>query len=304
VRLPIYAAAVVSTSTSRVVRSRAQAVQGAPLGPGSVLWRVAGDGRSLLTGTAAGLMQLMLPGLGAGVIDHSDFYNDPWGRILRSIPQIWGTIFAADPDEGSSRGKAIRDLHPDIKGVDDQGRRYHALDPDVFWWAHATFTWEFLRAADLFFPLPLVQREKEQLYAESVTWYQRYGVSDRPVPPDLAAFERRFAEICADVLELTPAIEEVLHPRDPKPLPPSRLPSALAFTEPTVLKLRGEVLRLTTIGSLPDIVRRRFDLPWTNRDRARFLALALAIRGLGAAVDSGRFDVLFPPDTPHRPPAA
>ena len=42
-------------------------VEGAPLGPGSLLWATAGDPRSLLTGTAAGIMQLMLPGLGAGL---------------------------------------------------------------------------------------------------------------------------------------------------------------------------------------------------------------------------------------------
>ena len=277
-------------------------VQGAPLGPGSVLWRVAGDGRGLLTGTAAGIMQLMHPGLGAGVVDHSAFFTDPWGRILRSIPQIWGTIFSADDGEGDQRGRAIRDLHPHIKGTDDQGRRYHALDPDVFWWAHATFTWEFLRAAELFFPFPLRRREQEQLYLESITWYQRYGVSDRPVPSDLTAFERRFDEICRTELELTPAAARALRPPKSSPKVPTNLPSALAFAEPVVAKAKGETLRLTTFGSMPDVVRRRFEIPWTVLDRAHFTGLALAIRGLGVVLPHDRFDALFPPDTPHRPP--
>ena len=68
--------------------------RGAPLGPGSLLWSIAGDPRGLIPGTAAGLMQLMLPGLGAGVTDHSNFFDDPYDRIFRSIPYIWGSIFA------------------------------------------------------------------------------------------------------------------------------------------------------------------------------------------------------------------
>ena len=70
--------------------------EGAPLGPGSILWTIAGAPRGLIPGTAAGIMQLMLPGLGAGVTDHSNFFDDPFDRIFRSIPYIWGSIFAAD----------------------------------------------------------------------------------------------------------------------------------------------------------------------------------------------------------------
>lgn len=279
---------------------RRPSAEGAPIGPGSVLWRIAGDGRSLLTGTAAGIMQLMHPGLGAGVVDHSEFFTDPWGRILRSIPQIWGTIFAADDPDGDRRGKAIRDLHPEIKGTDHNGRPYHALDPDVFWWAHATFTWEFFRAADLFYPLPLTRREKEQLYAETVTWYRRYGVSDRPVPVDLAAFEARFDQICRHELERTPAADRVLTPPARAPEMPAVLPRPLAFAEPAVARARADNLRLVTFGSMPDIVRRRFEIPWSNLDRLQFFGVAMALRSAGALLPTERFDILFPPGTPHR----
>ncbi len=278
--------------------SRPRAV-GAPLGPGSVLWRLAADGRGLLPGTAAGIMQLMLPGLGAGVTDHSAFFQDPWGRIMRSIPQIWGTIFA-DDEGGDEQGRTVRDLHAKIKGADDHGRRYHALDPDIYWWAHATFTWEFFRAAELFFPLPLTRREKEQLYAESVTWYRRYGVSDRPLPVDLTAFEARFADICAHELELTPAVQWVLQPPEDATKPPEEpLPGRLQPLAPVIRKLRSENLRLITFGTMPDVVRRRFDIPWTNEDRALFATLCGAFRAVGATAGPRAFDIFFPPGTPH-----
>jgi uncharacterized protein (DUF2236 family) len=277
---------------------------GAPLGPGSLLWETAGDPRSLLPGTAAGIMQLMLPGLGAGVTDHSNFFEDPFDRIFRSIPYIWGSIFSSDDTEGDTRGRQIRDFHPDIKGQDDQGRRYHALDPDIFWWAHATFTWEMFRARELYFPIPLRSTEKDQLYAETVTWYRRYGVSDRPVPPTWPEFRARFDRICRQELELTPAVKWVL---DPTSNPAARgerirLPGPLAPLEGLASHVGSELLRVMVYGAMPDVVRRRFGFRWSAGDRATFVAVCGALRAATPAIDRGALASLFPEGTPHRDP--
>ena len=276
---------------------------GAPLGPGSLLWATAGDPRSLLTGTAAGIMQLMLPGLGAGVTEHSNFFDDPFDRIFRSVPPIWRSIFS-DDEVGSAQGHEIRGFHKDIKGTDDQGRRYHALDPDVFWWAHATFTWEFFRARELFWPIPLTGRQQERLYRESVTWYRRYGVSDRPVPADHRAFRRRFDEICREELELTPAVQWVL---DPKANPGAtaqraNLPGPFAALDGVVTHLGSELVRVLVYGVMPDAVRRRFGFRWTNADRWAFLHVCALLRASGPAVQRGKLDGLWPEGTPHLDP--
>ena len=107
------------------------------LGPNSLLWRYAGDTRISFLGGTIGLLQLMHPGIGAGVMDHSDFFNDPFDRVFRSLPPILGAVY--DGPEGIETGRWIRDQHRTIKGADAQGRSYHALDPATFWWAHATF---------------------------------------------------------------------------------------------------------------------------------------------------------------------
>ncbi len=283
----------------------AERADGAPLGPGSLLWTIAGDPRSLIPGTAAGIMQLMLPGLGAGVSDHSNFFDDPFDRIFRSIPYIWGSIFA-DDDEGTVRGKQIRDFHPEIKGTDHHGNRYHALDPDVFWWAHATFTWEMFRARELYFARPLSRREQEQLYAETVTWYRRYGMSERPVPRDLAAFRARFDTICRDELELTPAVQWVL---DPEANPSARsqpieLPGVFAPLSGVANKFGSELLRVMVYGGMPDVVRRRFGFKWSNADRLAFVAVCGAIRAMGPAVKRGALAELWPEKTPHLAPGS
>ena len=82
-----------------------------------------------------------------------------------------------------STGHKVRDFHRDIKGTDDAGRRYHALDPATYWWAHATFQFMAEQVADRYDTHRLTVAEREQLYREGVEWYRRYGVSMRPVPP-------------------------------------------------------------------------------------------------------------------------
>ncbi|MFV2173236.1 oxygenase MpaB family protein [Actinomadura sp. LOL_016] len=247
----------------------------APLGPGTLLWRHAADVRSLLPGPAAGLLQLLHPAIGAGVSDHSAFFDAPFDRVHRSVPRIWATILTPDAD---ARGRDIRDLHRGIGGVDEHARRYHALEPETFWWAHATFTWEIFRAAELFHPGTLTAEDHERMYAETVTWYSRYGVSMRPVPADYAAFQSKFWHVCAEHLELTPAAARALeiarHGSDTVTLLPVGGPR---------LDRAGRVvaerpLRLVTFGCLPAIVRDRFDIPWSALDQARFAALAAANR--------------------------
>lgn len=262
----------------------ARAAATAPLGPGTLLWRHAADLRSLLPGAAAGLMQLLHPGIGAGVTEHSAFFDAPFDRIHRSVPQIWATILAPD---GDARARAIRDLHRGIGGVDELARRYHALEPETFWWAHATFTWEIFKAAELFHPGTLTAEDHERMYAETVTWYSRYGVSMRPVPADYAAFRSKFWHVCAERLELTPAAARALeiakHGSDTVTL----LPVGGPRLDRAGRLVAERPLRLITFGCLPAIVRDRFDIPWSALDQARFTALAIANRQGYRMIPSG-----------------
>lgn len=243
-----------------------------PLGPDSELGKLALDWRMPLHGFALGILQLMYPGLGAGVTQHSGFFDDPLERILRSVPRIVASVVA---DDSEQRAMNIRDYHRDIKGVDDQGRKYHAMDPDTYWWAHATFTWGFLRTSDRFHRHPIAGPRREQFYAESVEWYRRYGISTRPVPPSLEKFDERFEQICAEELELTPAAARAVEIALGEPMTVPLLPAPVG-------KLLGlstaPVVKLTAIGSLPRVVRDRFDIPWSATDDKAYTALQLAVK--------------------------
>jgi uncharacterized protein (DUF2236 family) len=177
------------------------------LGPASLLWRWAGDNRLAFAGLPTGILQLMHPGLGAGVAEHSAFFTEPWERISRSMPEIIGVVYDAD---GEATGRRIRGYHQSIKGTDHRGRPYSALRPETFWWAHATFQFAVEQVVDRFDAHRLSYAERRQLYVEGLEWYRRYGVSFRAVPPDRDAFQLQWDRYCDEVLEMTPAAERAV----------------------------------------------------------------------------------------------
>jgi uncharacterized protein (DUF2236 family) len=243
------------------------------LGPDSLSWRYSGDWRTILLGPWVGLVQLSLPGLGAGVVQHSAFYTEPWDRFLRSVPQIAGVVY--DGPSAGAEGHRIRDLHTTIKGVDDKGRRYHALDPDVFFWAHATICEVVVKMVDLF-DHPVSKAEKDQFYAESVQVWRNYGMSDRPVPANRAALEEYFADVYAGGLEKTPAVTEFIRlSREPGSMAQPWLP------EPVWRRLAPFVMKpmwFLGVGMLEPEIREVLGLPWTSSDERKLRRLASIVR--------------------------
>lgn len=249
------------------------------LGPDSLSWRYAGDWRTILIGPWVGLVQLALPALGAGVVQHSAFYTEPWDRFLRSIPQIAGVVY--DGPGARAEGHRIRDLHTTIKGTDDKGRRYHALDPEVFFWAHATIAEVVVRMVDVF-DHPISAAEKERLYAEARITWANYGMSMRPVPPDRAALDRYFADMYANKLEKTPAVTEFIRmSQEPATMEQPWLP------KPVWKAIAGMVtspMWLIGVGLLAPEVRELLGLSWSDRQERQLRLLAGTIRRTWRAV--------------------
>ena len=246
-----------------------------PLGPDSLAWRYFSDWRGMLIGLWAGVLQNMHPGLGAGVEQHSKFFDERWERLFRSLYPIAGVVY--DGPEAARTARQVRDYHLGIKGVDRQGRKYHALDPETFFWAHATFVMVPV-VMSRHFGRPLTEPQKEQLYAESLQWYRLYGVSDRPAPAGWRGFEVYFDRMCAEVLEDNWAARAVLDLRRIGKPPLLRwLPDAGW----RVLRVpMARVVVWLTAGMFPPVVRARLGYRWTRRS-------ALALWLLGRVVAAG-----------------
>ncbi len=136
-----------------------------PLGPDSLTWKYFGDLRTGMMGIWIGALQNMYPELGAGVEEHSVLLREPLQRVARSVYPIMGVVY--DGDRAAQTGQQIKGFHATIKGVDTAGRRYHALNPETFYWAHATFFMLVIKTAE-YFCGGLTEAEKRQLFDELV----------------------------------------------------------------------------------------------------------------------------------------
>jgi uncharacterized protein (DUF2236 family) len=241
-------------------------------GPGSLHWRYGGEVRGYLLLIKAGLLQLMLPGLSAGVEQHSDFFNEPWERVLRSVPEIQGTTF--DWPHGGHTAAKIRDFHTGIKGLDGHGRRYHALDPEIYFWAHATMVDALFQMIDLF-DHPMPAAEREQLYTEACAIFRGYGVSDRAMPRDWAAFRAYFDRMCREELDLTPAALGLL---DFARNPPASFPLVPTPLYRLLRRPTAKPMWWLGVATLPEPVRDRIGERWTARDERLFRAFRAAVR--------------------------
>ncbi|WP_319450892.1 MULTISPECIES: oxygenase MpaB family protein [unclassified Mycobacterium] len=253
------------------LHERPQQVDALPLGPESLVWRYFGDNRMYLIGPRPAVLQNMLAELGQGVLDHSVFFADTAARVKRSLPPIFMTVYGADDD---NRGTQVRDFHKDIKGDMPDGQRYHALDPDTYFWAHATFVEQVLYFADTFVKR-LTEAEKEQIYLESKTWYRRYGVSDRPMPADYAAFHRYWDHMIDEIVVAHPTAKYgVGYVTKGFPRPKGVSPLAWKVVAPVF----NPVAAFLTTGGMPPRTRELLELPWSARKERGYQLFAACWR--------------------------
>ena len=249
-----------------------------PLGPDSLTWKYFGDLRTGMLGVWIGAIQNMYPELGAGVEDHSILLREPLQRVARSVFPIMGVVY--DGDRAAQTGAQIRGYHETIKGVDASGRRYHALNPETFYWAHATFFMLILKTAE-YFCGGLTEAEKRQLFDEHVQWYRMYGMSMRPVPATWEDFCEYWERTCRDELEINQATLDIFTIRIPKPwFVPMPTPVWDQLFKPMVA---GQ--RWIAAGLFDPAVREKAGMRWTPSDEVllRLFGKAVELAFLGGA---------------------
>ncbi len=244
-----------------------------PLGPDSLTWQYFADRRMALLGPRAAVLQNMLPALGQGVEDHSVWFEETLARLARSIPPIFGTVYGADPE---TTGHQVRDFHTSIKGKLPDGRPYSALNPETYYWAHATFVEHLVTAIDTFVR-PLTIAEKDQVIGESLTWFERYGVSARGIPTTWAEFEAYWDDALDHrLVRHRVAAYGVGYATKGWPRP-RQLPAPIWWV---VRKPINAYSSFVTIGGLPPRARETLGLPWGDVRERRYRRFARVVRAL------------------------
>lgn len=250
--------------------------------PGSVAWRKVGDPRLTVGAGYALLLQVGHPTVGAGVAEHSDFMEDPWGRLIRTLDFLNGVIYGG-PELAGQIGIRVRTMHQAIRGRKADGSRYHALEPEAYAWVHATLAASVVHGHELF-GTPFTESELEQFWDEWLKLSRLLGIRDGELPESWAEFDPYFNSIVSERLERTAAVGMVLQALE-RPKRPLRLIPNRAWK---VLRVPAAQLTLIgTAGLLGNELRERFELPWSP-GRERLLRVA------GAASRAGGIALIGP----------
>lgn len=213
--------------------------------PGDAICRVNGDASMFAAGLTALLLQSLHPLAMAGVADHSDYRDDPWGRLQRTAGFIATTTFGTISD-ATDLIRTINHVHRSVVGVDFRGRPYDARDPDLLRWVHVAEIWSFLECHRLYGRQPLTVRARDEYVRQSARTGRMLGARDVPRTAD---------ELDAALHEYLPVLE---------PSPAALDARRFLLDEPPVGRIDMPaylMLRYGAVAALPGWARKMLALP-------------------------------------------
>ncbi|HSL58931.1 MAG TPA: oxygenase MpaB family protein [Acidimicrobiales bacterium] len=244
-------------------------------GPGSATWQVHGDLSMIVGGLRALLLQTLHPLAMAGVADHSDYRDDPFGRLHRTGGFVAATTYG-DSAAAARAVDMVRRVHVRVRGTAPDGRPYSASDPHLVTWVHVTEVDSFLAAHRRYGTRPISPADADRYVAEMAQVCEALGGDDPP---------RDVAALRAWIDGVRPELAVGRQARD-----------AVRFliAPPVPLVARGPyaVISAAAVGLLPAWARRKLWLPSAP------LADPLVVRPAARALLAGLGWALGPP--PHR----
>jgi uncharacterized protein (DUF2236 family) len=150
-------------------------------GPGSVTWRVHSEPILWLAGFRALLLQTLHPRALAGVLQNSQFRDDPWGRLIRTA-QFYGQVVYGTTEVAEAAGARVRRIHDRLSGVDPATAEPFRVDePELLRWIHVCATESFCHTAQRA-GLGLTPDEVNQYYTEQLEVARLVGLDTSTVP--------------------------------------------------------------------------------------------------------------------------
>jgi uncharacterized protein (DUF2236 family) len=137
------------------------------------------DSSMFIGGLRALLLQTLHPLAMAGVAQHSDYRNDPWGRLQRTADYIAVTTFGP-ADLAEQTVARVRAVHAHVKGVSSEGVPYSATDPHLLRWVHIAEIDSFLTAYQTYGAGRLTPQQADRYVEEMALVARKIGV---PAPP-------------------------------------------------------------------------------------------------------------------------
>jgi uncharacterized protein (DUF2236 family) len=145
----------------------------------------------LIGGLSALLLQTLHPLAMAGVAEHSNYAEDPTGRLQRTAMFVGRTTFGTVVEAQQAIAQVKR-VHRRVHGISPDGRPYSANDPELVTWVHVAEVASFLRAADRFGPRRVSPTEGDAYFAEMAAVARELGAEWVPTSrAEVAAYFHR-----------------------------------------------------------------------------------------------------------------
>jgi uncharacterized protein (DUF2236 family) len=163
-------------------------------GPESVTWRVHAEPILWFAGLRALLLQSLHPRALAGVLQNSNFREDPWGRLFRTA-RFYGEVVYGDTPTARKAGRRVRAIHARLRGVDpDSGEPFRVDEADLLRWIHVATTESFCSTAQRA-GLNLTPAEVDRYYDEQREVAVLVGLDRDDVPADAAGIAEYYRSV-------------------------------------------------------------------------------------------------------------
>ncbi|WP_207005621.1 oxygenase MpaB family protein [Trinickia mobilis] len=199
---------------------------------------------------AAVVLQLAHPGVGQGVVEHSDTLRRPVDRLRTTMTFIYAVTLGT-ADERQYVARYVDQAHGPVRSAS-----YSAFDPDLQRWVAATLFKGALTLHEMF-EGPLAPPDRDALCREAAVYGTTLQMPAELWPGDLAAFDAYWTRSLAG-FTVNEDVRRYVH--------------ALLGAEgaPWWIRVLMPLQRFATRGLLPDEIRRAFALSWTTQDERRW----------------------------------
>lgn len=217
-----------------------------------------GDPRLILTAPCALLLQVAHPTVSAGVKEHSDYLNNPWLRLLRTLDFVFIMTFGK-PKDMIDMGEVIKQIHTEIRGTKSNGQKYSALEPEAYAWVHATLAYLFVKGNE-YFGEQMSKQEIEELWNEWKEIGYLIHVQKKALPETWNDFLIYFDKMIDERLEKTPEVCDLIQVLNNPPAPIKLLQGKL--WNATMIPV-SNLSMLLTGGLLPPKARKLLGITWS-----------------------------------------
>ncbi len=235
-------------------------------GPGSVAWLVDREVLVLAGGSCALLLQAAHPVVAAGVVEHSTYTSDPFGRLLRTLNSSYDVVFGTRSTADATL-RRLNAIHASVRGrLPSDGAAYSALDPEALLWVHATLVDTALRVFNRFVQ-PLSAAQEQAYHDEAGQVAVALGVPAERLPPTVAELRTWMDGMIADgEVHVTAHALEIAR--------------TVLYPWPWVPRVAWDAAHLISLATLRPAIRRQYGIGWSSsreRGMGRLAALSRAI---------------------------